>query len=71
MKELFLALGLCHNVTPVMDEEGARSLQASSPDEIALVNASEQYGLILKERTQKEIVLEWELVALQEKYQIL
>ncbi len=36
----FLVLNLCHNVTPV-DESGLRVLQASSPDEVALVEASE------------------------------
>lgn len=39
MKEIFLALNLCHNVTPV-EEDGKTVLQASSPDEIALVEAA-------------------------------
>lgn len=44
VKELIIALNACHNVTPV-NEEGQRILQASSPDEIALVEAAEHYGL--------------------------
>jgi len=36
VRDLISALVLCHNVTPV-DDNGSRVLQASSPDEIALV----------------------------------
>lgn len=36
LKDMVLALVICNNVTPVEDE-GNRVLQASSPDEIALV----------------------------------
>jgi len=42
-------IGLCHNVTPVI-ENNSRVLQASSPDEVALVNSSENYGLFLEHR---------------------
>jgi phospholipid-translocating ATPase len=59
IREILLALNVCHNVTPV-DEEGLRVLQASSPDEIALVEAAEKFGLILKNRTQTSIDLYWE-----------
>lgn len=58
IREILLALNLCHNVTPVM-EEGVRNLQASSPDEIALVNAAEHFGLFLKARNDKTIELTW------------
>lgn len=51
-------MAACHNVTPVQ-ENGERILQASSPDEIALVEAAEKYGLVLLERTQSEMVLYW------------
>jgi phospholipid-translocating ATPase len=40
---------VCNNVTPVIDE-GARILQASSPDEIALVRFAEELGFFMKER---------------------
>jgi phospholipid-translocating ATPase len=36
LREMGTALVICNNVTPV-DDEGTRVLQASSPDEIALV----------------------------------
>lgn len=40
-RELITALSLCHNVTPVYDDvDNSKSFQASSPDEIALVNFS-------------------------------
>lgn len=34
-------------------EEGVRTFQASSPDEIALVKIAESLGLILQERSLK------------------
>jgi phospholipid-translocating ATPase len=47
--ELVLALCLCHNVTPVL-EDGKNAYQASSPDEIAIVNWTEAMGLTLIHR---------------------
>ncbi len=55
VKDLMTSLILCHNVTPVFDDDGKRSFQASSPDEIALVEFSESVGMILKQRTNEEI----------------
>ena len=40
-----------------MDESGLRVLQASSPDEVALVEASEQLGIFLDKRDQRGISL--------------
>ena len=45
------ALALCHNVTPVEDD-GQRVLQASSPDEVALVKLAESLKFNLAERSQ-------------------
>jgi phospholipid-translocating ATPase len=50
------ALALCHNVTPVEDN-GERILQASSPDEVALVKFSETLNLNLKERSQNKMTI--------------
>lgn len=69
-KELILALGVCHNVTPI-EEDGLRILQASSPDEIALMNAAETYGLILMSRTQKNINLRWKQINENLTYEVL
>jgi len=48
-RDLATALIICNNVTPVLDE-GSRVLQASSPDEIALVRFAEELGFFMKER---------------------
>lgn len=56
VRDMIAALCLCHNVTPVF-EDAVRSFQASSPDEIALVNISERLGFTLVSRTSKEMVI--------------
>jgi phospholipid-translocating ATPase len=56
VKELITCLALCHNVTPLM-EEGLRTYQASSPDEITLVKMAESMGIVILERTQNTIKL--------------
>lgn len=70
--EAVKALALCHNVTPVYEENDAESIaksvsveiqtertyQASSPDEIALVKWTEQVGLALVERDLQSITLQ-------------
>ena len=53
---LMNALALCHNVTPTLEGD-QRVLQASSPDEIALVKFVESVDLILEERTLTTITL--------------
>lgn len=44
------ALLLCHNVTPVLDNN-VRNLQGSSPDELTLVSFAESLGFCIQERT--------------------
>lgn len=59
--DLVLALALCHNVTPTTEEvEGRRvtNYQASSPDEIAIVQWAENVGLRLFHRDRKSMVLQ-------------
>lgn len=61
VRDIVLALALCHNVTPTMDEEDGvkvTSYQASSPDEIAIVRYTEEVGLKLSYRDRQSIVLE-------------
>lgn len=70
IREIMIALNVCHNVTPVI-EEGARNLQASSPDEIALVGAAENFGLFLKARSDKLIELEWTDLKMDQNFEIL
>jgi phospholipid-translocating ATPase len=61
VRDLVLALALCHNVTPTMEEvdgENIVTYQASSPDEIAIVRFTESVGLRLLHRDRESIVLE-------------
>ncbi|KAJ9660634.1 putative aminophospholipid-translocase [Neophaeococcomyces mojaviensis] len=61
VRDLIVALALCHNVTPSTEEingEQITSYQASSPDEIAIVEFTESVGLRLQRRTREEIILQ-------------
>ncbi|KAI0016210.1 phospholipid-translocating P-type ATPase [Xylariomycetidae sp. FL0641] len=61
VRDVVLALALCHNVTPTVEEEDGRnvtSYQASSPDEIAIVRWTESVGLRLASRDRKSMTLE-------------
>lgn len=61
VRDLVLALALCHNVTPTVEEESGEnftSYQASSPDEIAIVRWTEQVGLRLVHRDRRSITLQ-------------
>lgn len=64
VRDIVLALSLCHNVTPTSGpspEDPAlieTSYQASSPDEIAIVRWTESVGLRLIHRDRKSIALQ-------------
>jgi len=61
VRDLVLALALCHNVTPSTEEEeghSATTYQASSPDEIAIVRWAESVGLRLMHRDRHTITLQ-------------
>ncbi|KAL7823882.1 hypothetical protein V8C26DRAFT_418132 [Trichoderma gracile] len=61
VRDVVLALALCHNVTPTSEVEDGKevtSYQASSPDEIAIVRWTESVGLKLSYRDRKGMVLE-------------
>ncbi|KAF9784605.1 aminophospholipid-transporting P-type ATPase [Thelephora terrestris] len=53
VKDVVLSLALCHNVTPVSNDDGTVTYQASSPDEVAIVQWTESVGLtlIFRDRT--------------------
>lgn len=65
VRDIVLALALCHNVTPTTDDEEAdattgqpvTSYQASSPDEIAIVRWTEAVGLRLAYRDRQSMTL--------------
>lgn len=61
VRDVVLALALCHNVTPTTEEENGQvviSYQASSPDEVAIVRWTESVGLRLSHRDRKGMALE-------------
>ena len=61
VRDVVLALALCHNVTPTIEEVDGKNVvtyQASSPDEIAIVRFTESVGLRLVHRDRESIVLE-------------
>ncbi|PGH00664.1 phospholipid-translocating ATPase [Blastomyces parvus] len=60
VRDIILALALCHNVTPTTDEQNGEKVtayQASSPDEIAIVKYTQEVGLQLVHRDRQNIVL--------------
>ncbi|CAD8047447.1 unnamed protein product [Paramecium sonneborni] len=58
LRDLLLAIALCHNVTPI-EENGERQYQASSPDEVALVKIAESLGISLLSRDQNAMVIKY------------
>lgn len=64
------SLAVCHNVTPVVNNEGERELQASSPDEVALVKFVEELGYKLEKRDQRLIQIKNKIDEIEE-YEIL
>ena len=61
VRDLVLALALCHNVTPSTEDDKGESFtnyQASSPDEIAIVRWAENVGLRLLHRDRHTITLQ-------------
>lgn len=61
VRDVVLALALCHNVTPTTEEEDGEMVttyQASSPDEIAIVRWTEAVGLKLLSRDRESITLQ-------------
>ncbi|KAG8780763.1 putative aminophospholipid-translocase [Serendipita sp. 397] len=57
VRDVVLTLALCHNVTPVTNDDGSVTYQASSPDEVAIVKWTESVGLrlIFRDRTKIEL----------------
>lgn len=61
VRDVVLALALCHNVTPTMEEEDGKTItnyQASSPDEIAIVKWTGMVGLRLLQRDRHSMTLQ-------------
>lgn len=61
VRDVVLALALCHNVTPTTEEIDGKEMvtyQASSPDEIAIIRWTESCGLRLAHRDRHSMTLE-------------
>lgn len=57
VREAVVALATCHNVTPVTNDDGSVTYQASSPDEVAIVEWTESVGLRLAARDRTSMTL--------------
>ncbi|KAK8844583.1 hypothetical protein IAR55_006430 [Kwoniella newhampshirensis] len=47
VRDAVVALATCHNVTPITNDDGTVTYQASSPDEVAIVQWTESVGMTL------------------------
>ncbi|KAF9529869.1 aminophospholipid-transporting P-type ATPase [Crepidotus variabilis] len=57
VRDAVLSLALCHNVTPVTNDDGSVTYQASSPDEVAIVSWTSTVGLTLTFRDRTKLTL--------------
>ena len=57
LKKTLLFLALCHTI--IIDEKKGK-YNASSPDELALVNAAKQFGFEFKGRDKNDNLLVWD-----------
>ena len=69
VRDTLTAIAVCHNVTPV-EEDGQKTYQASSPDEVALVKLAESVGMSLEFRDQKSMRIK-NCIDQEENYEIL
>lgn len=69
LRDLVSSLALCHNVTPVV-ENGVKTFQASSPDEVALVQTAKKMKMKLLQRTQTKMSIK-NAAGIVENYEIL
>ena len=70
--DFFRLLAVCHTVVVDKDpRSGEVTYQASSPDELALIQGSKQAGIELKERSQQFIIVTNQLTKQDEEYEIL
>ncbi|KIL64320.1 hypothetical protein M378DRAFT_192664 [Amanita muscaria Koide BX008] len=58
VRDVVLSLALCHNVTPVTNDDGTVTYQAASPDEVAIVTWTQSVGLTLVFRDRTSIELQ-------------
>lgn len=56
-REFILGIALCHTALPETLEDGSLTFQASSPDELALIEAAKELGLLVTNRSSQSITL--------------
>lgn len=57
-QHFILCIALCHTCLPEINEKGEHSFQAASPDELALVEAARDLGLLVIDRPSDSIKLQ-------------
>lgn len=69
---LFRLLAVCHTVVVDVDlKTGEIQYQASSPDELALINGAKQMGLVLLEKSTTSMIIQNEYTGQKDTYEIL
>ncbi|KAK0845248.1 drs2 neo1 protein [Friedmanniomyces endolithicus] len=56
-RDLVLAMALCHTALPETTKDGTINFQASSPDELALLEAAQDLGYLMMQRSSHSIKL--------------
>ncbi|KAH9819407.1 putative phospholipid-transporting ATPase DNF3 [Teratosphaeria destructans] len=56
-KDFVLGMALCHTALPEMNKHGKIAFEASSPDELALLEAARDLGLLMIQRSSQSITL--------------
>ena len=56
-KMFLLSLALCHTCFPEVEQDGKINYQATSPDEVALVQAAKELGYIVTDRSTQSITI--------------
>ncbi|KAK1059223.1 drs2 neo1 protein [Friedmanniomyces endolithicus] len=56
-RDFILAMALCHTALPETTEDGTINFQASSPDELALLEAAQDLGYLMIQRSSHSITL--------------
>ncbi|KAF2763873.1 phospholipid-translocating P-type ATPase [Teratosphaeria nubilosa] len=56
-KDFVLGMALCHTALPEMDKHGKVAFEASSPDELALLEAAQDLGFLMIQRSSQSMTL--------------
>ncbi|KAK1053606.1 drs2 neo1 protein [Friedmanniomyces endolithicus] len=56
-RDFILAMALCHTALPETTKDGTINFQASSPDELALLEAAQDLGYLMIQRSSRSITL--------------